>query len=274
MVKVEDMPLIWFKMRGKCVESSLVEHELSRDEWNHVRIAAFARLRRDGFIPDELLNLAENFEERTLVRSFVYKTTDGRGLRIGIKVPRKKTKKTRRDKIAEIAEIIAAGKRLQTDERTALTASEALAFFLRICVRDLKHAERIRNAAAVRTQGLVPRSVIAEVATDLLGSCELWNYSPGPQLNALIRELLNKDRNRQGATRHVDAQEQASFIIAQNPTVHTRELARKVGVDASTISRWRRTPEFKKKVERVAQVIASLKSSGRWGEMIASAERT
>src|SRR5262249_4287577 len=159
-----------------------VEHAPSLYGWDHVRTAAFARLRKDGFIPDELLNLVEHFEERTLVRSFVYKTTDGRGLRIGIKVPRKKTKKTRRDKIAEIAEIIPAGKRLQTDERSALTASEALAFFLRICVRDLKHAESTRKAAPVRTEELIPRSVLAEVATDLLGSCELWNYAPGPHL--------------------------------------------------------------------------------------------
>ena len=271
---VKDVRQIRLKMRGKRAELSfVVGHAPSLYEWDHVRTAAFARLRRDGFIPDELLNLVEHFEERTLVRSFVYKTTDGRGLRFGIRVPRKKTKKTRRDKIAEIAEIIAAGKRLQTDGRTALTASEALAIFLRICVRDLKYAERTRNAAAVRTQGLVPRSVIAEVATDLLGSCQLWNYSSGPELNALIRELLNVDTDKHGATRHVDAPEQARFIIAQDPTVHTRELARRLDVNASTISRWRGRPEFKEKVEQTARWIGSLKSSGRWEKMIASAER-
>jgi hypothetical protein len=272
MVKVEDERLIRFELRDGRAEMSLVGHEFSLDEWDYVRTAAFAWLRKDGFIPDELLNLVEQYEERTLVQPFVYKTTDGAGLRLGIKTPRKKT---RREAIAKVAEIIAAHKRMQTDEKkTTMPASEALAFILRIDLRELRHAERTHNAAAVRTQELVPRSVIAEVAMNLLGSCELWNYSPGLHLIALIRELLNVDRDKHGATRHVDAQVDASYIVAQNPTVHTRELARKVGVNASTISRWRRSPEFKKRVERAARFIASLKSSGRWDEMIASGERT
>jgi hypothetical protein len=116
--------------------------------------------------------------------------------------------------------------------------------------------------------------VIAWVATDLLRSCEIWNYSPGPHLNALIRELLNVDGEKHGATLHVDAQKDASFIIAQDPKVHTRELARRLNVNASTISRWRRSPQFEEKVKQMERRIASLKSSGRWDEMIAAAERT
>src|SRR6516165_9897866 len=142
------------------------------------------------------------------------------------------------------------GQRILDDGKYELTASEYLAFFLRICLRDLEYAVRRGNSAPVRTEKLVPRSVIAWVATDLLGSCELWNYSPGPQLNGLIRELLNVDSNKAGATRHVEEQKQAAFIIAQDPKVHTRELAKKLDVNASTISRWRRNPEFKKEVER------------------------
>ena len=260
---VKDVRQIRFKMRGKRAELSfVVEHAPSLYEWDHVRTAAFARLRKDGFIPEELLDLVEHFQERTLVQPFLYRTTDGAGLRIGVKVPRKKTKKTRRDIIAEFAELFAAGKRIQTDDKKGITASEQLAIFLRICLRDLKHAESTRKAAPVRTEELIPRSVLAEVATDLLGSCELWNYAPGPHLHVLIRELLNVDTDKHGATRHVDAQEQARIIIAQDPTVHTRKLARRLDVNASTISRWRRSPEFKEKVERTTRWIASLKSSG------------
>jgi hypothetical protein len=275
MVKIEDAHKIHLKMRGKRAELSLVEYEPSLDEWNHVRTAAFARLREDGFVPKELLDLVEHFEERTVIQPLSYKTADGAGLRLGIQVPGKKTKKTTNEKIAEIREWVALGRRMLADDKkdkTELTASEGLAFLLRICLRELKHAEKTRNAAPVRKQQLVPRSVIAEVATDLLGSCELWNYVPGQHLNALISELLNVDRVKHWA-RHVDGQNQASFIIAQNPKVHTRELARRLDVNASTISRWRRSPEFKEKVERTARWIARLKSSGRWEEMIASAER-
>jgi hypothetical protein len=151
-------------MRGNRAEVSLeVEHEYSLDEWDHVRTAAFTRLREDGFIPNELLDLVEHFKGRTVVQPSFGKTADGAGLTLGIKVPDKKTKKTRRNE---------------------LTASEALAFFLRICLRDLKYAVRRGSAAPVRTEKLVPRSVIAWVATDLLPvSCT------GPQLTIKLGQL-------------------------------------------------------------------------------------
>jgi hypothetical protein len=272
MAGVEDAHLIRFEMRGKHAKISLVEPEYSLDEWDYVRTAAFARLRKDGFIPNELLDLVEHFKERTVVQPIISKTTDGAGFRLAIKTVTEKRKKTN-EHTHWLAEFLAAKKRMEAEEKkTVLTASEALAFLLKISLRELKHAEMMRQAP-VRTQQLVPRSVIAEVAMDLLGSCELWNYSPGVHLNALVRELLNVDRDKHGATRHVDEQEQATFIIAQYPQVHTRELARRLHVNASTISRWRGNPQFKEKVERKARWIASLKSSGRWDEMIASAER-
>ena len=273
MVKVEDAR---FEMRGKHAKFSLVEPNYSPGEWNHIRTAAFARLRKDGFIPSELLDLVEHLNERTVVQPSVSKTFDGAGcagFRLGIKTVTEKRKKTN-ELTHWLAEFVAAKKRMEAKEKkNELTASEALAFFLGISLRKLKHAEIMRQSPA-RTQQLVPRSVIAEVATDLLGSCELWNYSPGPHLNALIRELLNVGRNKHGATLHVDAQKDAGLIIAQDPKVHTRELARRLNVNASTISRWRRNSQFKEEVKRMERWIASLKSSGRWDEMIASAERT
>src|SRR5262249_51204849 len=135
MVKIEDAHKIRLKMRGKRAELSLVEYEPSLDEWNHVRTAAFARLRQEGSIPNELLDLVEHFQERTLVQSFLYKTTDGAGFLIGVKVTRKKTKKTRRDIIAKFAELLAAGKRIQADNKKGMTASEHLAVLLRVCLR-------------------------------------------------------------------------------------------------------------------------------------------
>lgn len=48
-----------------------------------------------------------------------------------------------------------------------------------------------------------------------------------------------------------------SSIIAQAPTVGTRELARALHVNASTISRWRKSLEFKKLVERKAEIFKS-----------------
>jgi DNA-binding MurR/RpiR family transcriptional regulator len=111
----------------------------------------------------------------------------------------------------------------------------------------------------------VPRSLIAEIAMDLLGSCETWEYPPGHFLNGLVRELLNLDHDRQGMSRDVERQELAAAIIAQAPKVGTRELAKALHVNASTISRWRRSPEFKKLVE---QKVDSFKHLAQAREMV------
>jgi hypothetical protein len=141
------------------------------------------------------------------------------------------------------------------DHKEGMTASEALAYLLRILLRELRHAEKTRKAAPVRSMNLAPRSLIAEIAMDLLGSCETWAYPPGPLLNSLIRELLNLEHDKQGMSRNVDAQEGAADILARNPTVPTRELARALHVNASTISRWRGSPEFKQMVERKTEAL-------------------
>jgi hypothetical protein len=150
----------------------------------------------------------------------------------------------------------AAHKRMQdNDEKEGMTASETLAFLLRVFLRALKHEEKNRKAAPVRTLNLVLRSLIAEIALYLLGSCEAWGYPPGPCLNSLMRELLNLERYRQGMSRDIETQERAAWIVAQAPKVRTRELARTLHVNASTISRWRRSPKFKQMVERKKEVL-------------------
>jgi hypothetical protein len=138
---------------------------------------------------------------------------------------------------------------------------------LRIFLRELKHAEKNCKAAPVRTLNLVPRSLIAEIAMDLLESCETWGHPPGPLLNSLMRELLNLEHDRQGMSRDVETQERAAGIVAQAPAVRTRELARALHVNASTISRWRRSPEFKQMVERKKE---ALKVHGGLSESIDS----
>jgi hypothetical protein len=245
------------KLCGECDKVSQSEYELSPDEWYHRRTEAFAQLRKVGFIPGQLLDLVEHFKEQTLVQPFVYKPTEKVELRVGVKVLGKQEKGRK-----AFAEMLAAHKRMQdNDEKEGMTASETLAFLLRIFLRALKHAEKNRKAAPVRTLNLVPRSLIAEIALDLLGSCVAWGYPPGPVLNSLMRELLNLERYRQGMSRVFETQERAAYIVAQAPKVRTRELARTLHVNASTISRWRRSPEFKQLVERKKDLLEVLKAN-------------
>jgi hypothetical protein len=222
-----------------------LERGVSFGQWWSARAAAFKRLREDEFIPPELIDLVEGSRGMTPVRTHYYKGDDG-GLRFSIKRCRKKT-------------------------RGSVTASEALAFFLRIMLRELKHGEKQRRAPT-RASKLVPRSVIGEIALDMLGDCELWNAPPGPLLIQLIRELLDLE-HRRVATRRLVQEDRVAFIVAQDPSITTRELARMLKINAGTISRLRRTPEFKKKVDGTAQVIAALKADGSWAKMTSDAKK-
>jgi hypothetical protein len=236
MMKTEDLPLVCIRIDGQSGEVSLIEERgLSPDEWKQNRDAAFAQLRKaETIIPHDLIDLVERFGERGLVQIVFFKTSDGAGLQFGIKPT---------------------GTRGQnTDGPNLLTASEALAFFLRVELRNLKYAEKKRKAAPVRTSNLVPRSVIAEIAMGLLDS---YGGKPGPFLTELFRELLNVGSDKHGAPRQLDAQEQAASILAQHPTARTRKLARKLNVNPSTVSRWRRSPEFQAKVEEAVETMRS-----------------
>jgi len=261
MPKIENPHLAKFELADeRTVRISQNEYKLSLDEWYRRRTEAFAQLRKAGGIPGQLLDLVERFMEQTLVQPFVYRPAGKVGLRYGVKVFGKQEEGGK----ARSAEMVAAYERMQdNDEKEGMTASETLAFMLRTCLRALKHAEKNRKAAPVRTLNLVPRSLIAEIAMDLLESCYARGCPPGLWLTRLTRGLLNLERDRQGMSRDIETQERAAGIVAQFPKVRTRELARALHVNASTISRWRRSPEFKQMVERKKE---AFKAPGRqWG---------
>src|SRR5262249_28174103 len=211
MIKWKERPLVRIRIPGKCAEASLnQECGLSTEEWYHLRKSVFGKLRRaKTIIPHELIDLVDRFERRTLVQVVSSGTSEGAGLQGG--------------------------------KQNLLMASEAMSFFLRMELRNLKSAEKKRKGAPVRASKLVPRSVIAEIAMDLLEGCVAADEGPGPFLIELFRELLNVGTDKHGEPRQFEAQEQAASIVAQYPTVPTRELARVVKVNPSTVSRWRRS---------------------------------
>jgi hypothetical protein len=128
MPKVENRHLIQVELRGRRAKLSQPEYELSPDEWHRRRTQAFAQLRKFGGIPEELLQLVEQFKERNLVEPFVYRPGKEVVLRIGVKVLPDKA-----DKAKRLADMIAIGKRINDKpDGKRITASEALAFILRI----------------------------------------------------------------------------------------------------------------------------------------------
>jgi hypothetical protein len=199
------------------------------------RAAAFKLLRQDGFVPTELIDLVEGYNEEVPVRMMGRKEADG--LKLTIKRGGKLTK-----------------------SGNGMRAAEALAFFLRVMLSELKCAEKIRKSAPVRKDKLVPRSAMGTIALDLLHSCQAWNYPPGPYLTGLIRELLDLD----GGVENTLPFESAALMVAQSPNMATQEIGRRLNVNPGTVSRWRRSTRFKKAVDGWTMVLRHRKTlSGR-----------
>ena len=78
---------------------------------------------------------------------------------------------------------------------------------------------------------------------------------PGPELIALLMELLNVDRHRRSlGAAHSEEKDIAAQLEAQVPNVGVRELAKAVGVAPSTITAWRREPDYEKHVKLIRRL--------------------
>jgi hypothetical protein len=254
--EVDFLQQIFIRQREDGVlEFYLPESSMSLDDYDHRRTAAFDVLRKKTEIPDLLITLVERHKEQTRVRLTAEKPPEKNALRFGVRLDGAAPP---RDLAAELARQRAAHQRMMAkeDEEGSLPASEAIALFLRMGLRDLKYAER-RGTSKARGPKLIPRSAIAEIAVDLLQSADIWGYSPGKELTHLFRELLNLENTRQGHPRRLDAQEEAVQILASNPDAGVTELADEVGVNKSSVSRWRKQPSFQARVQRAAAAQAA-----------------
>jgi hypothetical protein len=262
MIKTDDLQLMFIQgLEERRPVISLPEISMSLDEWNERRTAAFDVIRKKSEIPDALLSLVEHFKERTPVKLTFQKETGG--LKFGVSISEPETK---RSFVQGLAEIVAAKEQMDAeDENQELSASEVLAFFLRMYLRDLKYAER-RKTAKARSSNLIPRSVIGEIALDLLESSRLDNYKPSGELIGLFRELLNLETTKQGLPRKTSSQERAAHALALDPTLGVRELAKEVGVAPSSVSRWLKNPQFQARVKRAAKTIARRSPADRSAE--------
>jgi hypothetical protein len=230
----------------------------SPDDLAQRRSSALMMIRqKNKFIPDILLELVlVELKEETPVKMLLRRPSGPPRFEIDVKVV-----DTEIDPSGTLArECWLLGDpipaRMAWDLKNLIPASEALAFLLRSELRVLKYAERRSSAKARTDPHLIPRSTIADVAWDLLQR-SAWRYPPGEALVDLIRELLNLENPKPQHPRRPEAQESAAKILAGDPTIGVAELAKAVGVNKSSVSRWLKHPNFKAMVERAAQGKAS-----------------
>ena len=135
------------------------------------------------------------------------------------------------------------------------TGIENVAKWLRQEIAQLREVEKLGEAAPVRRGLTMSPADISDLAVTLLEA--LLDQSE-PELIALIAELLNVDKHRRDKAQRSKKEEMgnAAFIEAQIEGLSNRDLAKEVGVDHTTISRWRKNPDYKKRVEFVKSVLA------------------
>ncbi len=150
----------------------------------------------------------------------------------------------------EVADVFSSFWTDQINKTFELT--ERAAEWLRIELKNLRDGEKVEGKAPVLTGQALSRLLIADVAMTMV---EGLQEQPGPELIALLMELLNVDRHRRSlAAAHSEEKNRAVYLEAQVPNIGVRELAKHVGVAPSTITAWRRDPDYEKHVKLIRRL--------------------
>jgi hypothetical protein len=107
------------------------------------------------------------------------------------------------------------------------TAGELLSLKLYEHLQDLRAATKDTRSgksskAPIRDNKMIPRSVIAQVAMDLLEDCPTKGYPPGPHLTRLIRALLDREAGPLATRHNYSARYVAAEILALAPLESAR----------------------------------------------------
>jgi hypothetical protein len=221
-------------------------------EWNALRVATFDEL-RGRQIPENLIEAVRAWRLDAVV---TYMDEEGKVRQL----PQDLIKTIRAWRLDEFMTWMD-GAHGKSDELSlpGQTASDSLARCLRRELRELRRA----GGAPVRSGKMIARSTISAVAIDMLETHHLVGHTPG-QLVELIKELLEADKPKLAAPRKFAARDEAAWALAQDASFSTRELARTLGVEASSVSRWQRDPRFRGAVQRRREWIEDLKRLGIW----------
>jgi hypothetical protein len=134
------------------------------------------------------------------------------------------------------------------------SGSENVSRWLRQELSRLRAAEKIVGEAPVLKGDTLSRLVISDIAMTLVENGE---EELGPELIALLMELLDVDRHRRSIAQIPSEQwEMAVQIDAEIPNLGVRKLAKEIGVAPSTLSKWRRDPDYIKKIESIKRMRA------------------
>ena len=125
--------------------------------------------------------------------------------------------------------------------------------YLRIELQILEFIEKCGQGAAVRYYGAMPRTIISDLAMDLLLDYRLRKQSPDDELVDLLAELLGTSSRIIEFSKNFEERRVAVHIIAQTEPneFSLRLLAKEIGVNHTTIYRWMKDEAFKNEVKEL-----------------------
>lgn len=219
------------------------------DLWANERTRLFKELRRYS-IPSEIIDAVEGLGWHRRVRwinAMGKEPKDGE-LATFILEPRKKLRPTPLDKDNHAAALKSFDAAFESE--SPANAGEVLAGCLTTQLKLLAG-----GSSPVRRGGRLSKATIALAAFTLLE--DQMDYPPGPQLLELLRQLLDVKFPTQEDARHFHARAVAAQIFAQDPERSLRMVAKNVGVNAVTVSRWMKEDGFLKEIKRYQDVFSS-----------------
>ena len=126
-----------------------------------------------------------------------------------------------------------------------------------LLIEDAARRETLISSGASHLVGrkkVIPESIINETALLILGRCHDDGISPPYSLIVLLRLQLDRLSPLNLLKADSSAFDLAALMLASNPSYTNRAIGRAVGVDQSTVGRWRKRGDFRKKIEGLSRI--------------------
>jgi len=129
--------------------------------------------------------------------------------------------------------------------------------WLRDQLSNLRRRRKQKEGAIIRLRKAMSEILIADIALTLL---EASTCNVPDNLISLLQELLGVDKHRQALAKDVPLMQKAAAVQAQiGQRMGVRAVAKIVGCSPDTISRWRKSAEFRALVEAHQEAFASFR---------------
>lgn len=106
----------------------------------------------------------------------------------------------------------------------------------------------------VRGHNQIPNSLVSELTALMIQACNDIGQEPPQALSILVRVQLGRLDRLQSEPRQGQEKDMAALLMAADGNLSSRRIAEAVGVDHTTIQRWRQDPTFQNKIKKMPKI--------------------